>query len=57
MGATGRKFSREIKLEAVRRLEAGRRLGEVVRELGGLKLTIPVADHMVCPFNRTPAGP
>jgi transposase-like protein len=34
MGATGRKFSREFKLEAVHQLEAGRRLAEVVRELG-----------------------
>ena len=34
MGATRRKFSREFKLEAVRQLEAGRRLAEVARELG-----------------------
>ena len=29
MGATRRKFSREFKLEAVRQLEAGRRLAEI----------------------------
>ena len=34
MGATRRKFSREFKLEAVRQLEAGRRLAEMARELG-----------------------
>ncbi len=34
MGATRRKFSREFKLEAVRQLEAGRRLAEVARDLG-----------------------
>jgi len=34
MGATRRKFSREFKVEAVRQLEAGRRLAEVARELG-----------------------
>ena len=34
MGVTRRKFSWEFKLEAVRQLEAGRRLAEVARELG-----------------------
>ncbi len=34
MGVTRRKFSREFKVEAVRQLEAGRRLAEVARELG-----------------------
>lgn len=34
MGVTRRKFTREFKLEAVRQLEAGRRLAEVARELG-----------------------
>ena len=34
MGATRRKFSREFKLEAVRQLEAGRRLAEVARSRG-----------------------
>ena len=34
MGTTRRKFSREFKVEAVRQLEAGRRLAEVARELG-----------------------
>ncbi len=34
MVATRRKFSREFELEAVRQLEAGRRLAEVARELG-----------------------
>ncbi len=34
MGATRRTFNREFKLEAVRQLEAGRRLAEVARELG-----------------------
>jgi len=34
MGATRRQFSREFKLEAVRQLDAGRRLAEVARELG-----------------------
>lgn len=33
MGATRRKFSRGFKLEAVRQLEAGRRLAEVARDL------------------------
>ncbi len=35
MGATRRKFSQEFKLEPVHQLEAGRRLAEVARELGG----------------------
>ncbi len=34
MGATRRQFSRDFKLEAVRQLEAGRRLAELARELG-----------------------
>ncbi len=34
MGVTRRKFSREFKLEAVRQVEAGRRLAEVARDLG-----------------------
>ena len=34
MGATRRKFIWEFKLEAVRQLEADRRLAEVARELG-----------------------
>ncbi len=34
MGVTRRKFSREFKVEAVRQLEAGRRLAEVARDLG-----------------------